>query len=110
MSAVYKHVTSRELPQKNIASAAISAYYPDFTPARVRALACQVLCMISGYHLGCVTRGSATTSPILPEDIEENLPPLAGYALPEGSGMTDVRVCDHKARSLRVAVWLHHLE
>ena len=73
--------------------------------------ACQVLCMISEYHMACVTRGSPVTSPILPEVIKDKLPPLAGYTLPEDrSGVTDVRVRDHQAKTLRVAVWLHRLD
>ena len=73
--------------------------------------ACQVLCMISEYHMACVTRGLPVTSPILPEVIEDQLPPLAGYTLPEErSGVTDVRVRDHQAKTLRVAVWLHRLD
>ena len=73
--------------------------------------ACQVLCMISEYHMACVTRGSPVTSPILPKVIEDKLPPLAGYTLPEDrSGVTDVRVRDHQAKTLRVAVWLHRLD
>ena len=47
--------------------------------------------MISEYHMACVTRGSPVTSPILPSVIEDKLPPLAGYALPEDRlGVTDV--------------------
>ena len=58
-----------------------------------------------------VIRGSLVTSPILPRVIEERLPPLTDYALPEdGSGVTDVRVWDHQARTLQVAVWLHRLD
>ena len=73
--------------------------------------ACQVLCMISEYHMACVTRGSPITSPILPKVIEDQLPPLAGYTLPEdGTGVTDVRVRDHRAKTLRVAIWLHRLD
>ena len=73
--------------------------------------ACQVLCVISEYHMACVTRGSPVTSPILPGVIEDKLPPLAGYTLPEDrSGVTDVRVRDHQARTLQVAVWLHRLD
>ena len=61
--------------------------------------------------MACVTRGSPVTSPILPGEIEERLPPLTDYTLPEdGSGMTDVRVWDHQARTLQVAVWLHRLD
>ena len=68
--------------------------------------------MIAEYHLACVIRGSSVTSPILPEEIEDYLPPLADYLPPEGSnsGVTDVRVHDHKARSLQVRVWLHKID
>ena len=107
MSAIYEHVVDQEPPQKNIASWAISIYYPSFTPAAVRTVVSQVLCMIAEYHLACTTRGSMTTSPILPEAIEQYLPPLADYVHPDSTGLTDVRVQDHKARSLHVGVWLH---
>ena len=61
--------------------------------------------------MACVTRGSPVTSPILPGIIEDKLPPLAGYTLPEDRlGVTDVRVRDHQAKMLRVVVWLHRLD
>ena len=67
--------------------------------------------MIFEYHMACVTRGSPVTSPILPRVIEDRLPPLTDYASPEDrSGVTDVRVWNHQARTLRVAVWLHRLD
>ena len=67
--------------------------------------------MISEYHMACVTRGSPVTSPILPKVIKDQLPPPAGYTLPEDrSGVMDVRVRDHQAKTLRVAVWLHRLD
>ena len=106
MSAIYEHMVGQEPPQ-NIASWAISAYYPNFTPAAVKTVVSQVLCMIAEYHLACATRGSMTTSPILPEAVEQYLPPLVDYAHSGGTGLTDVRVRDHKARSLHVGVWLH---
>ena len=110
MGIIHKHVVGLEPSQKNIASRAISAYYPDFTPAAVKGVASQVLCMIAEYHLACATRGSMTTSPILPEAVEQYLPPLVDYAHPGGTGITDVRVRDHKSRSLRIAVWLHRVD
>ena len=70
----------------------------------------QVLCMIAEYHLACATRASATMSPILPEAVEQYLPPLVDYAHPAGTGITDVRVHDNKSRSLQVAVWLHRVD
>ena len=61
--------------------------------------------------MACVTRESAVTSPILPKAIGDWLPPLAAYALPKDrAGITDVRVWDHQAKTLRVAVWLHQLD
>ena len=110
MGAIYEHAAGQEPPQKNITSRAISAYYPNFTPAAVKAVAGQVLCMIAKYHLACATRGSMTTSPILPEAVEQYLPPLVDYAHPGGTGLTDVRVHDHKASSLHVVVWLHQMD
>ena len=107
MGAIYEHAVSQELPQKNIASRAISAYHPDFTPAAVKTVAGQVLSMIAEYYLACATRGSTTTSPILPETVEQYLPPLVDYAHPGGTGLTDVQVHDHKSSSLHVGVWLH---
>ena len=107
MSIIHKHVAGLEPSQKDIASRAISAYYPDFTPAAVKGVASQVLCMIAEYHLACATRGSMTMSSILPEAVEQYLPPLMDYAHPGGTGITDVRVRDH---SLWVAVWLHRVD
>ena len=67
--------------------------------------------MVAEYHLACVTWGSAVTNPILPGELEEHLPPLAGYLPPEDQmGATDVRVRDHRARTLCMAVWCHHLD
>ena len=110
MGAIYEHAVSWEPSQKNIALRAISAYYPDFTPVAIKAVASQVLCMIAKYHLACATMGSTTTSSILPEAVEQYLPPLADYAHPGGTGLTDVRVCNHKSSSLHVGVWLHQMD
>ena len=90
MGAIYEHVAGWEPSQKNIASRAISAYYPDFTPATVKAVVSQVLCVIAEYHLACATMGSTITSPILPKAVEQYLPPLADYTDPGSTGLTDV--------------------
>ena len=110
MGIIYEHAAGQEPSQKNIASRAISACYPDFTPAAVKGVASQVLCMIAKYHLACATMGSTTTSPILPEAVEQYLPLLADYTRASSTGLTDVRVHDHKSRSLHVGVWLHQVD
>ena len=90
MSIIYDHTAGLEPSQKNIALRAISAYYPDFTLATVKGVVSQVLCMIAEYHLACATRGSTTMSPILPEAVEQYLPPLVDYARSGGTDITDV--------------------
>ena len=101
---IYDHVAGKEPPPCNVASEAIRAYYPRIKARTLKTWACE-------YHMACVTRGSLVTSPILPGVIEDKLPPLTGYALPEDrSSVTDVRVRDHQARTLWVAVWLHRLD
>ena len=49
-------------------------------------------------------------SPILLEAVEQYLPLLVDYAHPGDTGITDVRVHDHKSCSLRVTVWLHRVD
>ena len=111
ISQIYESMAGKDLPPSNITSEAIQAYYSGIEARMVKTWACQVLCMIAEYHMACVTRGAPVTSPILPGIIDDKLPPLAGYAPPEDrSGITDVRMRDHFAKTLRVAVWLHQLD
>ena len=110
MGAIYEHMASQELPQRNLASWVISVYYPEFTLLAVKMVERQVLCMIAEYHLACATKGSMTTSPILPEAVKPYLHLLVDYARPAGIGITDVRVCDQKAKSVWVVVWLHCMD
>ena len=108
---IYNSVHGKDPPPYNIASEALWTYYSGVDPQTLKTWACQILCMISEYHMACMTRGSPVTSPILPGVIEDTLPPLTDYAPPEDrSGVTDVRVRDHQARTLQVAVWLHRLD
>ena len=108
---IYDRVDGKDPPPRNIAYEALQAYYSGVHPQTLNTWACQILCMISEYHMACMTRGSPVTSPILPGEIEDRLPPLTDYAPPEDrSGTTDVRVWDHQARTLGVAMWLHRLD
>ena len=108
---IYNRVDGKDPPPCNIASEALRAYYSGVDPQTLKTWACQILCMISEYHMACMTRGSPVTSSILPGEIEDRIPPLTDYASPEDrSGVTDVRVWDHQARTLWVAMWLHRLD
>ena len=103
--------TRQEAIGQIIASEALWAYYTRVNSQTLNTWACQILCMISEYHMACVTRGLPVTSPILPGELEGHLPPLTDYASPgDQSGATDVRVRDHWVRTLRVAVWCHWLD
>ena len=108
---IYDRVAGKEPPKNNIASRALRAYYTRVDPQTLSTWACQILCMIAEYYMACMTRGSAVTSPILLKELAERLPPLADYAPPENqSGATDVRIRNHWARTLRVAVLCHRLD
>ena len=111
VSQIYWHVDGKDLPPHNIASEVLRAYYSGVDPQTLKMWACQILCMISEYHMACMTRGSLVTSPILPGKLKDRLPPLTDYAPPEDRlDVTDVRVWDHQARTLQVAMWFHQLD
>ena len=98
---IYDRVAGKEPPLHNIASRALRAYYTRVDPQTLNTWAYQILCMIAEYHMACLTQGSAVTSPLLPRELAEHLPPLADYAPPKDqSGTTDVRIRDHWARTL----------
>ena len=83
ISQIYNHMDGKDLPPHNIASEALRAYYSGVNPKTLKTWACQILCMISEYHMACMTRGSPVTSPILPGEIEDRLLPLTDHASPE---------------------------
>ena len=98
---IYDQVDGKDSPPHNITSEVLQAYYTQVDPQTLNTWECQVLCMISKYHMACMTRGSLVTSPILPGELEDCLPPLTDYTPPEDrSGTTDIRVRDHQARTL----------
>ena len=108
---IYDRVGGKDLPSRNITSEALRAYYTRVDPQTLNTWACQILYMISKYHMACMTRGPPVTSPILPGELEDRLLPLTDYASPEDrSGATDIRVRDHRSRTLRVAAWCHRLD
>ena len=93
ISQIYNSVDGKDPPLHNIASEALRAYYSGVDPQTLKTWAFQILCMISEYHMACMTRGSPVTSPILLRVIKDRLPPLTDYAPPEDrSGVTDIRV------------------
>ena len=98
---IYDRVDGKEPPSHNIASEALQAYYTRVDPQTLSTWACQILCMITEYHMACMTRGPPVTSPIVPRELEECFPPLADYAPPRtnqvlltsGSGTIRPELC-----------------
>ena len=113
--AVYAHIAPRQPPPDNIASPRVQAYYTKLLEGQHRTLASHILAMIPDYHAACVLSGPQVTSPITSPQIEERLPSLGDYTMAVHQpsyfeGSTDVRVRDHYAKTLQVAVWLHRLD
>ena len=66
--------------------------------------------MIAEYHLTGSAQGSLSLSPVLLEVARDLLPPIEDYiAGGTFQGTRDMRVVD-RAKTLRIATWLHHLD
>ena len=66
--------------------------------------------MISEYHLMCLSQGLSYISLVLPEAAKNLLPSMKEYtAGGDFQGTRDLRVLE-RAKTLWVAVWLHHLD
>ena len=88
----------------------MARHHPDMESGAAKSLNSQVLCMISEYHLTCLSQGPSYISLVLPEAVKDLLPPIEEYMADGGfQGTQDLRVLE-KAKTLWVAVWLHHLD
>ena len=84
--------------------------HQEMLPCKATCLGNQVICMIAEYHLTSSAQGPSSLSPVLPEVATTLLPPIKDYVPSVAfEGMRDVRVVD-RARTLRVAAWLHQLD
>ena len=107
---LYRHAGELTLAHHDVAAQGMAHHYPDMELGKAKSLNNQVLCMISKYHLTCLSRGSSCISPVLPEAAKDLLPPVEEYLASDScQGTRDVRVLE-KAKTLWVAVWLHRLD
>ena len=84
--------------------------HPEMVPREARCLRNQVICMIAEYHLTNSARCLSSLSPVLPEVAKPLLPPIKSYVSSVAfEGTWDVRVLN-RAKTLRVAAWLHQLD
>ena len=107
---LYKHAGESSLAHHDVATQGMACHYPDMELGKMKSLNNQVLCMISEYHLTCLSQGTTCISLVIPETVEDLLPPMEEYLADEGPRETrDLRVTE-RARTLWVAIWLHCLD
>ena len=107
---LYKHVGEQPAAHHNVAGRGIMHLHPEMLPGKATHLGNQVACMIAEYHLTSSAQGLSSLSPILLAEAAALLPPIKNYVPGVAfKGTRDVRVMD-RARTLRVAVWLHRLD
>ena len=107
---LYQHAGEQPQAHHNVATQGITQLHPEVEPREARSLSNQGLCMIAEYHLTSSAQGMLSLSPVLPEVVRDLLPPAEAYVA--GStfqGTRDVRVVE-RAKTLRIATWLHHLD
>ena len=64
---LYWHAGELTLARHNVAAQGMAHHYPDMESGKAKNLNNQVLCMISEYHLTCLSQGSSCISPVLLE-------------------------------------------
>ena len=110
ISQLYQHAAEQPAASHNGAGRGIMHVHLEMLPQKAMCLGNQVTCMIAEYHLTGSAQGPLSLSPKLPEEAVALLPPIKNYVPSVAfEGTRDVRVMD-RARTLRVAVWLHWLD
>ena len=88
----------------------ITHLHLEVLPHEARSLGNQVLRMIAEYHLTSNAQGLLSLSLVLPEVVRDLLPPVEDYVVGGTfQGTRDVRVVE-RAKTLRIATWLHRLD
>ena len=107
---LYWHADELTLACHDVAAQGMAHHYPGMESGEAKSLNNQVLCMISEYHLTCLSQGSSCISPVLLEAAKDLFPPIEEYLADDSfHGTRDLRV-EEKSMTLWVAVWLHHLD
>ena len=106
----YHHAGECALARHDVAAQGMATHHPDLEAGMTKSLNNMVLCMISEYHLTCLSQGPSYISPVLPEVAKNLLPSMEEYmAGGDFQGTWDMRVLE-RAKTLWVAVWLHRLD
>ena len=87
---LYHHAGECAPAHHDVAAQGMATHHPDLEAGTTKSLSNMVLCMISEYHLTCLSQGPSYISPVLPEAAKNLLPPLEEYRAGgnfEGPGM-----------------------
>ena len=107
---LYHHAGECAPARHDVAAQGMVTHHPDLEAAMTKSLNNMVLCMILEYHLTCLSQGPSYVSLVLPEVAKNLLPSMEEYmAGSDFQGTCDARVLE-RAKTLRVAVWLHCLD
>ena len=107
---LYCHAGECAPVHHDVAAQGMASHHPDLELGTAKSLNNQVLCMISEYHLTFLNQGLSYISPILLEAAKNLLPSMEEYMAGSDFQETwDTRVLE-RAKTLRVAVWLHRLD
>ena len=92
---LYWHAGEPTPAHHDVSAQGMARHYPDMEPGKAKSLNNQVLCIISEYHLTCLSRGSSCISPLLPKAAKDLLPPVEEYLASDSfQGTRDVRVLE----------------
>ena len=107
---LYCHSSELAPVHHDVAAQGMANHHPDLEAGMTKSLNNMVLCMISEYHITCLSQVPSCISPVLPEAAKNLLPSLEEYrAGSDFQGTQDTRVLE-RVKTLQVAVWLHHLD
>ena len=107
---LYQHAGEHTPTHHDVVAQEMASHHPNLEVGTAKSLNNQVLCMISEYHLMCFSQGPSYISPVLPKAAKNLLPSMEEYmAGGDFQGTWDLRVLE-RAKTLQVAVWLHHLD
>ena len=73
---LYWHAGELTPAHHDVAAQRMAHHHPDMESGTAKSLNNQVLCMISEYHLMCLSQGSSYISPVLLEAAKDLLPPI----------------------------------
>ena len=107
---LYHHASELTPAHHDVAAQGMATHHPDLEAGVTKSLNNMVLCMVSEYHLTCLSQGLSYISLVLPEAAKNLLPSVKEYMSGgDFQGTQDARVLE-RAKTLWVAVWLHHLD